>query len=342
MNSVKILLIPIILIFSINSYAYVIQGSSNVPVLDGNISAADAKAKEKAMLNALKNYFGKLHASQPDREIPDVTSEFFKFIRSYKIAERRYTDDTVTYTVLADVDDIALNDLMYFVENVVNTVVYNINGANYDTRLNEKITLAYKEFKFDTKHQSEFQANLMENAEKQARISAFRKSHSQYYMDMSILLEPTAEGQCTVLLTTETYSKTKIFKTLKTKSSTSAESDDQCINEAIALSLIKTLGFVRNRFIPLPSSEKIIQTLNMSAVNYENFATPKKLMEQLKTRSFINSYKIKGFAANKLQIDINTYISIEVLLKKLQSIEEEYGFSAYRDDSNNILLDFTN
>ncbi len=67
----------------------------------------------------------------------------------------------------------------------------------------------------------------------------------------------------------------------------------------------------------------------------------KKLMEELKTRSFIDSYKIKNFAGKTLIIEIQTYVDINVLIKKLQSIEPEYGFSTNKGDSDNILLDFT-
>lgn len=39
-------------------------------------------------------------------------------------------------------------------------------------------------------------------------------------------------------------------------------------------------------------------------------------MEELKTRSFIDSYKIKNFAGKTLIIEIQTYVDINVLIKK--------------------------
>lgn len=338
---IKLLITVTILIMAFTANAYVIQGSSTKPVMNGNIVVADSEAREQAILNALKNYFNKLKANQPDKEIPDVTIEFFKFIKSYKIAERAFTDDTVTYTILADVDDVALNDLMYFVDNVVNTAVYNIEGIGVETGLSNNISGAFKEYKFDTKHQSDYQANLKENSTPEERTEAFKNSDSQYFLEMSLIREPSAEGQCTIILTTKTYSKTKEFKTLKTRSSSEDIDDDQCVLSAFSLSFLKTLGFIRKNFIPLPSGEKVLSTYNLVAENYDNFATPKKIMEDLKKRAFIDSYKIKSFAGNKLDIEISAYLSSEILIKKLQSIEAEYGFSSRVDESNNILLDFT-
>lgn len=139
----------------------------------------------------------------------------------------------------------------------------------------------------------------------------------------------------------QNFSKTKEFQTLKTKSTADGESDDSCIKSAITLSLLKTLGYVRQNFIPLPNAIKVLNTFTVTAENYDNFATPKKLMEELKTRSFIDSYKIKSFAGNKLVIEVDTYVNINILLKKLQSIEGEYGFTTGSGDGSNILLDFT-
>jgi len=337
----KITVLILTILISFASNAYVIQGTATVPVLDGNIVNADSNAREKALLSALNNYFSRLKASQPDKEIPDVTAEFYKFIKSYKIAEREYIDDSVTYTILADVDDVALNDLIYFVKNVVNTSVYNLTGLILDVEMEEKINSAFKDYKFDTKHQSEFQANLKDHSTSQEREEVFKNSSAQYFMDMSAILESAEAGSCTVVLTTRTFSKTKEFKTLKTKSSAEADVDDTCIKSAITLSILKTLGYVRDNFIPLPNAVKVMNTFNVTAENYDNFATPKKLMEELKTRSFIDSYKIKSFAGNKLEIEVSTYVNVDILLKKLQSIEGEYGFTTGTGDGSNILLDFT-
>jgi len=337
----KITALIIALLISTTSYAYVIQGSATVPVMDGKIVNADTDARNMALLNALKNYFGKLNSLQPDKEIPDVTTEFFKFIKSYKIADRRYVKDTVSYTILADVDDVALNDLVYFVDNVVNTVVYNISGVKQDTNLDSQIHSALKEFKFDTKYESDFQANLQDDSSEAERKKVFLQSQSQYYLEISVIREPAAEGECTAVLTTKTFSKTKEFQTLKTKSSAKDDNDSVCFNTALTLSLMKTLDYVRGKFIPLPATEKVMRSYNIVAGHYDNFATPKKLMEELQKRSFISSYKIKNFAASKLDIEVQTYVDIDALIKKLQSIEAEYGFKATKGESNNISLDFT-
>jgi hypothetical protein len=330
-----------VMAISFNSYAYVIQGQATVPVLDGKISSAENIAREKAMINALKNYFGRLKKSQPNREIPDVTTEFFKFIKSYKITTREYKEDAVNYIILADVDDVALNDLMYFVKNIVNTMVYNIRGVRNDIEFDARLVDSFREYKFETKHQSDFQASLEEKANFSKRHSVFKESSSQYYMDMSAIVESASDNQCTVLLTTKTFSKTKEFKTLKTKSTSEGANDKECVQNAFNLSLLKTLSFVRQNFIPLAETKTVENTFNVIAENYSNFAAPKKLMDELKKRSFIKSYKIVNFAGNKLNIEVVTYVDIDVLIKKLQSIEDEYGFSANQGDSNNILLDFT-
>lgn len=337
----KVLIFIFALLISFSASAYVIQGTATVPVLDGNIAKADTDARQQAMLSALKNYFNILKSSQPNTEIPDVTTEFFKFIKSYKIADREYNDDNVTYTILADVDDVALNDLMYFVKHIVNTIVYNITGADMDVDLDSRIASALKEYKFDTKYESDFQANLKDNSTPEERKAAFKAGQSQYFLDMSALREPAPEGQCTIILTTKTFSKTKEFKILKTKSSSTANNESDCVKNAVALSLVKTLSYVRENFIPLPKTEKVMKTFSVTAENYRNFAVPKKLMDELKSRSFINSYKIISLAGNKLDMQIKTYVDLNILAKKLQSIENNYGFVINKAEDNKILLDFT-
>jgi len=339
MKTVKLLTILLILSMFTYSYGYIIEGSVTVPVVNDNIKAADRIALERALLKSLKNYFHKLKKKQPNMEVPDVTTEFFKFIRSYKIAERGYQDDAVFYTVLTDVDDVALNDLMYFVKQVVNSAVYNVRGMNNDTAIGNKISETLAEYKFHVRYQSEYQSQLLENSSNNLKISAFRNSPAQYYFDLSIEREPAQTGYCTAILTTKTYSKTKEFKTLKTNSQATANSDEECMTEAFTLAFIKTLGYVRENFIPLPSSESLKQ-FTVTAENYDNFATPKKIMEELKKRTFIKDYKIKGFSGKKLEIEITTFIGLDLLIKKLQSIESEYDFSAHNTDGENILLDF--
>lgn len=276
----KLITILIIMLMTTTSFAYVIQGTVTEPVIDGNIADADNKAREKkALLRALKkNYFGKLKSTQPDKDIPDVTTEFFKFIKkSYKIAERSYKDDSVTYTILADVDDVALNDLTYFVKNVVNTAVYNLSGTKNNLALEAKVNTALADYKFDSKYQSEFQANLQESSSEHQRVIAFKDSPSQYFFDMSIVREPAAEEECTVILTTKTFSKTKEFQTLKTKSSEIAQNEEECVATALNHALLKkTLGYVRKHFIHLANAEKVLKTFEVNAENYDNFATPKK------------------------------------------------------------------
>lgn len=338
----KLLTALMIIMVTMSSYAYVIRGTATEPVMNGDIAKADEEARENSMLDALKNYFGRLKSIQPDKEIPDVTAEFFKFIRSYKIAERKYENDNVTYTILADVDDVALNDLTYFVRNAVNTIVYNIKGIPSDINISQQLDSAFAEYKFDTKYQSEYQASLRENSTESERFDTYLKGSSQYFMEMDVIREPTGENQCTVILTTQTFSKTKEFQVLKTKSSAEHEDDDECIQSALTLSLVKTLGYVRSNFIPLPGGEHKITNITLTAENYDNFATPKKIVEELKKRSFIESYKILSFAGNKLEVEVSTYVDIDVLLKKLQSIELEYDFSASKQETNNILLDFSN
>lgn len=329
------------MIICTHAHAYVIQGSSSEPVLNGNIVTADSQAREKALLDALKNYFSILKANQPNKEIPDVTEEFFKFIRSYKIAERAYVNDNIVYTVLADVDDIALNDLMYFVKNVVNSMVYNISGISQDVDADSSMAEAFKEYKFDLKYQSDFQANLPENSTESERNTAFRNGKPQYFMDMSVVREDAQDGSCSIELTTRTYSKTKEFQTLKTKSSAEAENENECMQTALKLALLKTLTYVRSNFIPLPEGHTTLNTFSVTAEQYTNFADPKKVMDALQSRSFIESYKIKSFAGNKLEIEVSTYVSLDILIKKLQSLESEYGFSAASGENDNILLDFS-
>ncbi len=334
-----ILLIIFILCAVISAHASVVSGSSTVTVQNDNMKQAEISARNGALINALYNYFARQQESQPDMEIPEITSEYFKFIKSYKITDRHYSHGTITYSIIADVDKVTLSDVNYMIKSVVSSAVFLVTGVD-NSEMDEKIAESMKRNQFSTRYQSDFRAAIGVSPSADEALQAFSSVNAQYFFN--ITAEPLYDqGKCTVALTAKIYGKAKDFGTLKTNGESSGDTDYDCAAEAAGQAMSKLLVYVRENFIPLPDQSKELNTITITASNYSNFAAPKNIMEDMKKRTFITSYNVKGFAGKTLEMDAQMYISPDMLLKKLKGFEKQYGFTASKADGNNIILDFT-
>jgi len=329
-----------VLLFSINAFAMVVNGSSTVTVQGDNIKQADSSAKTGALLNALYNYFSRQQEDQPGSDMPEITAEYLKFIRSYKIVDRRYSHGTITYSVIADVDKLSLADVAYMIKSRTDNAVYVIDESHDNYENNAAITNALKKNAFSTKYQLDFLATVADSALPDLVYEAFQNSKAQYLFD--IKADTAANGgKCTATVSIRVAGKAKEYNPVKVSGEGSGQSETSCVAAALYNAMDLALYSVREGAIPAPSLDRELTKITLTAANYANFATPKNLMETLKRKTFITNYSIKGFAEKSLDIEAEIYVSPDMLLKKLQGIQKQYGFTASKLEGGNILLDFT-
>lgn len=337
MNKLLIFIISLSFCFSAN--ATVVSGSSTATVRGDNIKQADSSAKTGALINALYNYFSKQQEMTPDAEIPEITSEYFKFIKSYKIIERHYNKGAVHYSVIADIDKISLTDVSYMIKNVTSTAVFFVKNAD-NSVMDDKIAEALKKNQFSTKYQSDFRGAVSVNPTQQELTDAFTNSNAQYFFELTA--DYVSNGSsCTVGLNAKVYGKTKDYSPIKINGDSTSGNEVECQALAAGVAMTKLLVFVRENYIPLPEKTKELNKITIIASNYSNFAAPKNIMEDMKKRTFVTNYAVKGFAEKSLEMEAEMYISPDMLLKKLQMLEKQYGFTSSKNADGNIVLDFT-
>jgi hypothetical protein len=329
-----------VLLITLNSFAMVVNGSSTVTIQNDNIKQADSSAKNGALINALYNYFSRQQEDQPGSEMPEITAEYLKFIRSYKIVDRRYSQGTITYTVIADVDKLSLADVAYMIKSRTDNAVYVIDEAHDNYENNAAVANVLKKNSFSTKHQLEFISSVADSALPDLVYEAFQSSKAQYLFDIKAETSFNA-GKCSATVNVRIAGKAKEFPAAKTTGEGTGQSAVSCVASAIYNAMDLALYSVREGAIPAPSLDRELTKITLTAANYANFATPKNLMEALKRKTFITTYSIKGFAEKSLDIEAEIFVSPDMLLKKLQGIEKEYGFTASKLEGGNILLDFT-
>jgi len=90
-----------IFLFANNIIPAVFTGIGDAVIEDNNLKIAEIAAKNNAIENSIYNYL-KSKISESNT-IPEITSEFFKFLRSYKIISRNVSQClhiTRLYTLL--------------------------------------------------------------------------------------------------------------------------------------------------------------------------------------------------------------------------------------------------
>lgn len=334
----KIFALIIILAFALSANAAVVSGSATVRVHGDNVKQADISARNSALVSALYNYFSKQQESE-NAEIPEITSEYFKFIKSYKITERHYSKGTVTYSVIADIDKVSLGDVAYMIKNVTSTAVFVVRNTD-NSSVDDKIADALKKNQFSTRYQSDFRASVSVSPSQQELTDAFMNSRAQYLFD--ITADFVSSGNtCTAGLSARVISKEKEYSPIKINGESSSPSAGDCQAQAAGEAMTKLIAFVRENYIPLPDRIRELVKATVIASNYSNFAAPKNIMEDMRKRTFITGYAVKGFAEKSLEMEAEMYISADMLVKKLQMLEKQYGFKVSKNESGYIVLDFT-
>lgn len=334
------------LFISNSSFALNIKATGKFVIEKNNLREADKNAREEALLNALKTYF---ENSNDTSNMPEITTEFFKFIKSYKILERYVNNYTVYYTIEADIDEIAQNDLTHYLNSVSHSVVYILNTKNHETfkdikhnTLDKVITDIFDSYSFSTKYQKTFQLKLSETPDLEEIMKQFSISKARYlyYIELEASCnEIDNQTSCNMNTISRIFTKEKNFTAIKAPSNTSSNNMTEALLTSFDKSINNTLKYVRENLIPLPEIKYEIQKISIIVINYKTFSSIKNTLKILKDKKIINNYNVQSYTSNKIIFNIETTFNQTQLISKIKSFNKNNDFSVENKETS-IVMDF--
>jgi len=345
MKKISILIVFMTLIaFNVNAALITSKGSAVIE--KGNVEKANNQALQNALINGIAQYY-----QQSDKtNIPEITPEFFKFISYYRILDRKVENFEVKYKVELNLDEVAISDLKYFLNNFLHSAVYNINFQDNTTQngfisisdLNENISGIFEKYNFTTKHQEEFSLQIPQNPSFKDIITVFGSSRAKFLFFMKISTEYNKLDEnyiCKFTLLTNIYKKDNSFPEIKSVASSLKNTKEQAFIDAFEKSLNNTLKYVRKNLIKLPETNLPTQEYQIVAKSFPSLAKIQKFMQNLKDKRIILDFKVISYSQSDMQMEIFSKFSREDLISKLNLYKNKYNFLI--DSSvNNIILTF--
>ena len=322
----------IILLFANTTISAVYTGIGDAVIEDNNLKIAEITAKNNAIENSIYNYL-KSKLSK-NTTIPEITSEFFKFLRSYKIISRNVENYRVTYTIESDIIDFDIEEVFHMVKKLVTSAVYivNVKGDLEDIEENEITTFVDKKFNsynIETKYQSDYLFAVRDKEDVDEVINSFANSKAHYLFILLIDANATRidhKVYCRVEILTNIYTRESKSNPIKTISTSIAEDPKKAFNLSLNKSLDKMLNYVNNNIIKLNKSSNSINNFNINFLNFNRIAEVYELLNFMTGRGWISSYNIGSFEREKVVVEIETIFLPEELIEKVNKYKENNNF----------------
>ncbi|WP_303700926.1 hypothetical protein, partial [Flexistipes sinusarabici] len=256
----------------------------------------------------------------------------------------------VKYKVELNLDDVAIDDLKYFLNNFLHSAVFNINFQDNTTQsgfvsspdLNENISGILEKYNFTTKHQEEFNLQIPQNPSFKDIITVFGISRAKFLFYMKVSTEYIRLDEnylCKLTLLTNIYKKDNSFPEIKSVASSLKNTKEKAFIGAFEKSLNNTLKYVRKNLIKLPKTNLPTQEYQIIAKSFPSLAKIQKFMQNLKDKGIILDFKVISYSQSDMQMEIFSKFTREDLINKLILYKDEYNFLI--DTSvNNIVLTF--
>jgi hypothetical protein len=321
-----------IFLFANNIIPAVFTGIGDAVIEDNNLKIAEIAAKNNAIENSIYNYL-KSKISESNT-IPEITSEFFKFLRSYKIISRNVENYRVTYTIESDIIDFDIEEVFHMVKKLVTSAVYivNVKGDLEDIEENEINAFVDKKFNnynIETKYESDYLFALHNKEDFDEVIKSFANSKAQYLFILLIDSNITRIDQkvyCRVEILTNIYTRESKSKPIKTISTSIAEDPKKALTLSLNKSLDKMLIYVNNNIIKLSKNSNSINSFNINFLNFNRIAEVYELLNFMTGRGWVSSYNIGTFGREKVVVEIKTSFSPEELIEKVYKYNENNNF----------------
>jgi hypothetical protein len=314
-------------------------------IIHNDLRSADKLALQNALINSIRKYF---ESETTSENIPEITKEFIKFINSYKITERFISDYKVYYNITANIDQVSESDLGHFIDKITNSVVYFIKSDNkslleINPDMFKQINQIFDKFNFSTSHQIDFYNNLSENPDIDELIKQFELSQASYlfYIELNIFCSDSEKTQCTLKSNTQIFSKNERFPTIQAPLTKEKDNNSLFFQNMFYDNLLNTLNYIRKNLIQLPNNEIVNKDYEIKIMNYKKFATVQKILNYLKGKEFITSFKPKAFTGKIIIFNIKSTFNLKKLQKKLSNISNKYTFTT-SIDNNSLVINFKN
>lgn len=334
------------LIFPLISYGESIESTGKAVIEKGDMRTAYKNALENALIGSVRSYY---KSNLPSRSMPDISSEYIKFIKRYNILSRDVTDYTVSVRILTELDTVALKDAGVFINNPVNNAVFVFSGIADNILSTDKqsslIDNALLSKNFSTGEQRNFQYAITDMENRSQVLDAFKNFYSNYLFIFKF--SPTfsdmknSDNNCELVTTTEVISKDAQNRTLKIETGSAQTNQDRCISESMQKAVISTIDYIRINIIQEPDQNRILLSYKIKAINFKNMVGTNNFISALKQRGFITDYKATSFSGKEVIFQVSSYFNQQELSEKLKSVSsDDLNFTYYTDD-NGIVLDFS-
>ncbi|MDY6821227.1 MAG: hypothetical protein SVN78_06365 [Deferribacterota bacterium] len=333
--------ILIILLFSFccqNIYGKIVQGEGFAVIHDGGMKIAEMKAKEVALKDGIFNY---LKEKTPNTyNIPEITEEFFKFLKSYKITSRYVKDYKVYYSIRADIIDFSIEDIYYLIDKIMTPVVYiiNIKGDSEgfaEKDLYEAVGNKLKSANLDIKYEKDYLFALNDNREFDNVITEFANSKGYYLFIISLDSDINIidnESYCRLELITNIYTRSHKFNTIKVIVTDINEFSDRAFFSALNKALDKMIGYVSENIIKIKDVNREIFSYNILLSDYKKYADVYNFLDFLKNMGVVNDYGIDKYLGNSINLFVKTIYKREDFLDKLKNYRDRFNYEIGWDD----------
>lgn len=333
MKKIFLVIIAALLISYTFSFAFTVKGSGSAVISDDkNPVSIDNAAKNKALKNALAAYFSIL-AKESGQAAPDVTDEFLKFIKKFKILNRTVDGHTLTYVIQADIDDVALNDINYYIKQMTNSAVIankGISPALEETaKLVESAEDILKKNSFTLTYNRNFQKNLPVMPTDEDIMEQFNQSNAQYlYIFDSEHAYSVLNGQyeCNMKLITTIESKKGRLSKMQVTSEATDNTREKCVKKAYEAAVEKSVNYVRNNLLVIKENDMHKQTYTVSALNFGKFVKIKDFIDILTKRDVVTSHRVTEYTLNSVKLELDSFFTREDLITKIKELQEKQGF----------------
>jgi hypothetical protein len=332
-------------IFENVAFSAVYRGVGAAVIEGKDLKTAEISAKKNAIDDAIGNYLKSKYSG--DRAIPEVTSEYFKFLKSFKIISRNIENYRVIYTVDADVIDFDIDDVYRMVNRLVTSAVYvfNLNGDLSDldkNKIDYLVDNKLKLYNIDTQYEKDFMFSIENVEDTDKIITAFANSPAQYLFVIDVdsnITKIDNKAYCRVEIMTNIYSRENKNKPIKTISTSIADSSENALTDAINKSLDKMLNYVISNVIKLNKTDNVIANISITFMDFKRVGDVYEMLKFMQDRGFINNYNIEKFDRNKLVAKVNTVYKVEGLVDKISKYKMGKDFNV-GIESGKIMLRF--
>lgn len=320
-------------------------GKGESIIENGNMRTAYKKAVEEALMDAVREYYG--NNSDNETEIPDITPEYVKFIKSYKITARNTDGYKIDVGVEASLDTVSLKDASRLLNRRLDTAVFAFTpipgtGLAY-SEISKIINNTLQSKNFSTMDQNTFAYVITDPNDTAGIIGAFGGVNSKYLFkfDFEAVFPEEVEGGnlCELTATTDIRIKRGEAKALKVETSSQNPNKKECFTEALTQAVSSTIDYVRANIIQEQSENSHVYSYEIKTINFKNMVSTNKFLIGLRQKGLVNSFRGISFASKENLFSVESLFDKETLVEKIKEtgLDKNVGIAI---GDKGLILDF--